>query len=76
MNSPLTTLFLSIGLIFGFLAGVIAYLILYGEYVHHFMGDTKRPRKMALQGAIFTFIFFFLLSLIAGYILTEFIIKQ
>lgn len=76
INNPLQILFLSIGLAFGLIAAGMAYLILYGEYIRHFMGDKKRPRQMALQGAIFTFVFFFALSLLAGYVLTAYIIGK
>lgn len=76
IDNSLWTLFLGIGGIFGFLAALIAYLILYGEYIHHFQGDTKRPRKMALEGALFTFVFFFLLSLLGEYFLANFIINK
>jgi len=72
----MNSLFLALGSVFSLLAAVIAYLILYGEYVHHFQGDTKRPRKMALEGAFFTFIIFFLITLLGGYVLTNYIINK
>jgi H+/Cl- antiporter ClcA len=66
MANPAYNLFLGIGVVFGFLASLMAYLITYNEWVHHYP-TKKEPRKIALEAAIFTFIFFFLISLIAGY---------
>jgi len=70
MTNSLWSLFLSIGIIFGFFASLMAYLIIYGEWSHHYP-TKKEPRKIALEAAILTFIFFFLLSLISGYFLTK-----
>jgi len=70
MTNPLRSLFLSIGIIFGFFASLMAYLITYGEWMHHYP-TKKKPRKMAMETAIFTFVFFFLLSIIEGYLLTK-----
>ena len=63
-------LFGGIGAIFGFIAALMAYLITYNEYLHHYQ-TKKEPRKMALETAIITFFVFFLISLIAGYFLTK-----
>jgi hypothetical protein len=76
LNDYFQILFLGIGMVFGLIAAVMAYLILYQEYLHHFMGDTKQPKKMALQGALFTFVFFLALSLAGGYILVRFVISR
>ena len=62
-------IFILIGGVFGFLGALIAYLITYNEWVHHY-STKKEPRKMALETAIFVFVFFLLVSLIAGYFLT------
>jgi len=67
-------LFLGIGGVFGAIAGLMAYLITYGEGTHHYP-TKKEPRKLALEAAVFTFIFFFLISLLAGYILINYINK-
>lgn len=72
MANPAYNLFLGIGVVFGFLASLMAYLITYNEWVHHYP-TKKEPRKIALEAAIFTFIFFFLISLIAGYLFTKMI---
>ncbi len=54
---------LTIGLAFGPLAALSAYLITYSEYQHHYP-DKKTPRKVALETGIGTLIFFPVLSLI------------
>jgi hypothetical protein len=67
-----TSLFLSLGLIFGALAGTSAYLILYREYVHHFKSAGK-ARLMAAKGALLAFLFFVGLSLTSGFVISHFI---
>jgi hypothetical protein len=74
MINPLYNLFLGIGGLFGAIAALTAYLITYNEWLHHYP-TKKKPRKMALEAAIFAFIFFFLMSLFSGYILINFINK-
>jgi len=63
------SIFVGMGLVFGTLAGLTAYLILYEEYRRHFAGNLTKPRAMALRAGLFAFAFFFLLSLAAGYVL-------
>lgn len=72
MSNSLVILFLGLGGVFGFLAALMAYLITYGEYIHHYP-NAKKPRQLALEAAAFTFIFFFALTLAAGYIITKYI---
>jgi hypothetical protein len=72
---PWTSLFLSLGLIFGALAGTSAYIILYGEYIRHFKSAGK-ARSLALKGALFAFLFFVGLSLTSGYVLSHFIVSS
>jgi heme/copper-type cytochrome/quinol oxidase subunit 2 len=69
MSAPdsLWSMFAILGLVFGTLAGVTAYVIFYEEYRKHFAGDRKKPRAMALRGGLFAFAFFLLTSLAAGY---------
>lgn len=74
MWNPLYNLFLGIGGVFGAIAGLMAYLITYNEWMHHYP-TKKEPRKMAWEAAIFAFTFFFLVSLFAGYVLINFINK-
>jgi len=57
--------FALLGGVFGVLAAMMAYLITFGEYTHHFP-DTRMPRKLALETAVVTFAVFMLLALVAG----------
>ena len=64
-----------LGIIFGLLAALIAFVITWHEYEKHkFTG--KRLFKEAFQAAIFTFIVFLLLSFIIGFLLTRFVINM
>jgi hypothetical protein len=72
MNSALIKLFLIIGGTFGVLAALMSYLITYKEYIRHYP-NSQKPRKLALEAAIFTFVFFFLLALAGGYIIVKYI---
>ena len=54
----------------GCVTGLMAYLITYNEYIHHFP-DKKQPRKLSLQSAFAAFIFFLGLTLSIGFILTK-----
>jgi hypothetical protein len=71
---PWTSLFFSLGLIFGALAGTSAYLIFYREYIHHFK-TAAEARVRALQGALFAFLFFVVLSFISGYVISHFVVS-
>jgi len=63
-----------VGIIFGLLAAASAFIITWREYERHkFTG--KRLFREAFQTAIFTFVVFLLLSLLAGFLLKRFIIK-
>ena len=63
-----------IGIVFGFLAALTAFAITWREYEKHkFTG--KRHFMEAFQTGIFTFVVFLLLSLLAGFLLTRFVIK-
>jgi H+/Cl- antiporter ClcA len=63
-----------IGIIFGFLAALMAFVITWHEYEKHkFTG--KRLFKEAFQSAIFTFVIFLFLSIFTGFLLVRFIIK-
>ena len=63
---PVLTIVSVIGAFFGVLAAILAYVILYGEYSHHF-ADSAKPRRMALQGAFITFFVFLILTIAFGY---------
>jgi len=63
-----------IGIVFGFIAALMAFVITWHEYEKHkFTG--KRLFRQAFQAAIFTFIVFLLLSLLVGFFLAHFVIK-
>jgi len=53
-----------VSLLFSFLGSVMGFLITYEEYAHHYT-DKKRPFRHAMQTAIFTFIVFFILTVLA-----------
>ena len=64
-----------IGIIFGFLAALAAFVITYNEYEKHkFTG--KRLFMQAFQTAIFTFLIFLLLSVLIGFLLAHFVINS
>ncbi len=62
------TLFLIIAAIFGPIAGVMAYLITYEEYSHHFL-DRREVIGRSLTTALVTVAFFVVLFAIVGYLL-------
>jgi K+-sensing histidine kinase KdpD len=63
---------LVIAVIFGFMAAVMAYLISYMEYQHHFI-DKGDARKMAIKTGRFTFGFFLFLGVVLALLLPRFI---
>jgi hypothetical protein len=65
------TVFIIIGLVFGAIAGLMAYVVTYGEYVHHYP-DKTQPRKIALQAGFTAFAFLFCIAVVAGYLLSVF----
>jgi K+-sensing histidine kinase KdpD len=67
--NPITFL---IGLVFAPVAAMMAFLITYGEYQHHYP-DKATPLKLALEAAVVTFIFFLALSIITGWLLGKII---
>jgi hypothetical protein len=68
MNVSLTPLLLVIGLVLSPIAALMSYFITYDEYLHHYP-DKGTPRRMALQAAALTFIFFVLISMAVGWVL-------
>jgi hypothetical protein len=52
----------------------MAYLITYNEYQHHYQ-TKKEPRKISLEAAIFTFVFFSAIMAVIMYVLINFIEK-
>ena len=59
---------------FVLIAAVMAYLISYNEWMHHYP-TKKEPRKMALEAAVFTLIVFIAIIFFTVYILTHWIEK-
>jgi len=51
-------------LISGFIAAIASFLIFYAEYIHHFV-DKQKTFKVALRGAIISFIVFAMIIFIA-----------
>ncbi len=64
------TTFLLIGMAIGLFAGLMAFLITYEEYSRHYE-ERKKPVRLALEAAAFTFLVFLVLSVIIGYVLTR-----
>ena len=58
-------MFLAIGVLFGLIAALMAYLITYNEWIRHYP-TKKEPRAMALKAAIITFVFFLVLAIFLG----------
>lgn len=65
MTSDAARLALTLGLIFSPLAGLMAFLITYEEYQHHF-SDRRRVMRASLEAGAFTCLVFLLLSAIVG----------
>ncbi|HUO55845.1 MAG TPA: hypothetical protein VMU27_00185 [Candidatus Paceibacterota bacterium] len=61
-------LFILLGVIFGFLAGLIAFLITFNEWKKHTFEGWQLWREPLARGLV-TFLFFFLLSIALGFIL-------
>ncbi len=59
-----------IGLMFSPLAAVMAFVITYEEYAHHYAGGRK-PLRLAAQAAAITFVVFVSLAVLAGFVATR-----
>jgi len=59
---------------FALIAAVMAYLISYNEWMHHYP-TKKEPRKIALESAVFAFIVFIAIILFIVYMFTYWIGK-
>ena len=62
------SLMLLIGLVFGFLAGAMAFLITYEEYRHHRFGRRELLRR-STHAALATMIFFLAVAIVLGLVL-------
>jgi uncharacterized membrane protein len=58
---------LIIGLPFSVVAAIFVFLLSYREYSHHF--SDKKTLKLSFDSAIFTFLYFIVLSLVIGVVL-------
>ncbi len=67
--SPVLPLLLMIGTVFGVLAAACAYLISYAELRRRFLRPDQNPRRMAMQTAIVTFLFFIIAALVLSFVL-------
>ena len=61
-----------IGVLFSPFAALVAFLIFYDEYSHHYSGR-KEPLKIAFEAAVFTFMVWIILAVIVGLLLNQFI---
>ncbi len=66
---------LLIGTAIGLLTGLMAFLITYEEYLHHYQ-DRRKPARLALEAAAFTFIVSLVLTMIVGFVLTRTYMSQ
>ncbi|HUD45040.1 MAG TPA: hypothetical protein VMR41_05835 [Patescibacteria group bacterium] len=64
MNTTVALIFAAT-ITFSPLAGIIAFIITYDEYQHHF--DSKKAKRQALRMAFFTFLVFIGVGLISGF---------
>jgi hypothetical protein len=62
-------LMLTIGVVFGGLAAIAAYLISYSEYRQRMLRPDQRPARMAMGTAIATYAFFLVASIILAFVL-------
>ncbi|HSX09383.1 MAG TPA: hypothetical protein VLF93_04465 [Candidatus Saccharimonadales bacterium] len=69
--NPVAALILTATITFSPFAAIIAYIITYDEYIHHF--DKKGAIKQAFQAAFFTLIVFIVAGLASGYVFNTFI---
>jgi len=67
---PINPVFLIIWLIGSPLAALCAFLITYNEYAHHYSGR-KEPLKIAIEAAVFTFIAFVILGVLADFMISQ-----
>jgi len=59
---------------FTLIGSVMAYLVIYNEYMRHYP-TKKEPRKAALEMAVFTFVVLSIISIFIIYALTKYIKK-
>jgi hypothetical protein len=62
-------MFAGLGVLFGAVAATCAYLIAYAEYRQRMLHPRQSPRRMALDTAVATFVFFVVASAILAWVL-------
>lgn len=60
---------LAIALTFNLIAATMAFLITYNEYSCHIYMDKRKALKIAIEAALFVFLFFSILSVVAVFVL-------
>ena len=61
---------LVVGLIFSPIGALMAFLITYDEYQHHFSGK-KEPLTHAIQAAVITLVVFAIISFVIGLVMNS-----
>jgi hypothetical protein len=61
---------ITIGLVFGLVAALMAFLITYGEYSRHFMAKS-RALKISLETAFVMLAVFIIIAIITGFVLSR-----
>ena len=69
LDNPNLPMFLVIGVTFGALAAVAAFVISYHEYRQRMLRLDQSPRRMALGTATATFVFFLVASIVLAFVL-------
>jgi H+/Cl- antiporter ClcA len=67
-DNPNLPMFLVIGVIFGALAALAAFVISYHEYRQRMLRLDQNPRRMALGTAVMTFVFFLVAAVVLAYV--------
>ena len=73
-SNPVLPLLLALGTVFGALAAACAYVISYAEHRRRFLRPDQNPRRMALQTAAVTFVFFIVATIVLSFVL-PFVLK-
>ena len=68
-SNPVLPLLLALGVVFGALAAACAYLISYAELRRRFLRPDQNPRRMALETAVVTFVFFIVAAIVMSFVL-------
>lgn len=67
--TPILPLFLMIGIVFGGLAAIAAYLISYHEYRGRMLRPDQNPKQMALGTAAMAYAFFLVAAVVLAFLL-------